>query len=110
MKLKLKQASLLLVISMTAASIAHSNPQGGSVAAGDINIKQSAGYTEVEQASRQGIVDWNSFNIAAGEHTHFQQPTNGVTLNRINPTQGASTIAGRLTATGRIILVNGAGI
>ena len=45
----------------------------------------------------------------APQTTHFQQPAGGVTLNRINPSQGASQIYGRLTATGQIILVNPAG-
>src|SRR5208282_294268 len=42
--------------------------------------------------------------------THFIQPAGGIALNRISPTQGASQIYGVLTATGRIILVNAAGI
>ena len=51
-----------------------------------------------------------SFNINKQEATHFNQPAGGVTLNRINPNQGASSIYGTLTATGRIILVNPAGV
>ena len=56
------------------------------------------------------MINWHSFNIGKGQSTHFQQPTGGVALNRIDPSQGASQIYGTLTATGRIILVNGAGI
>src|SRR5262249_43446535 len=44
------------------------------------------------------------------ESTHFQQPAGGIALNRINPSQGPSSIYGRLTATGQIVLVNSAGI
>lgn len=40
----------------------------------------------------------------------FQQPAQGIALNRISPLQGPSQIFGVLTATGRIILINQAGI
>jgi len=42
--------------------------------------------------------------------THFYQPAGGIALNRISATQGASQIYGILTATGKIILINPAGI
>ena len=51
-----------------------------------------------------------SFNIGAQQATRFNQPAGGIALNRISPTQGASQIYGVLTATGRIILINPAGI
>ena len=86
------------------------NPVGGSVASGNITIQQTPSTTTINQSSSKGIINWQSFNIGAPETTHFQQPTGGITLNRISPTQGVSQIFGTLTATGRIILVNPAGI
>lgn len=86
------------------------NPVLDNVAAGQVTIQQSGTTTTINQSTQKGIVNWQSFNIAAPETTHFQQPAGGITLNRINPAQGVSQIYGRLTATGKIILVNPAGI
>lgn len=88
----------------------YANPVLDNVAAGNVSVQQTATTTTVNQASQQAILNWRSFNIGAQEATHFAQPTGGIALNRINPTQGASQIYGMLTATGRIILVNPAGI
>ncbi len=87
------------------------NPTGGQVGAGNVVITNpSPNSVQINQTSNKGIINWQSFNIGQHEHTHFQQPVGGVTLNRISPTQGVSQIYGTLTATGRIILVNPAGI
>ena len=103
------QASVLLT-TMAMIGLAQANPEGGSVASGNATIQQAPGSTVIQQNSQQAIINWQSFNIGANESTHFQQPTNGVALNRINAQQGASQIFGQLSATGQIILVNQAGI
>ncbi|HEU5280609.1 MAG TPA: autotransporter-associated beta strand repeat-containing protein, partial [Gammaproteobacteria bacterium] len=89
---------------------AYSNPILDNVASGNVTVQQTGTTTTVNQTSQKAILNWNSFNIGGNETTHFQQPTGGVALNRINPNQGASQIYGRLTATGQIILMNSAGI
>jgi filamentous hemagglutinin family protein len=86
------------------------NPVVDNIASGNVTIQQTPSTTVVNQSSQQAIINWQSFNIDASEHTHFQQPAGGVALNRINPTDGPSSIYGKLTATGQIILVNPAGI
>ena len=87
------------------------NPMGGEVAAGAVTItRPSANHLQINQTSQTAIINWQSFNIGQHQLTHFQQPAGGVALNRINPTQGVSAIYGRLTATGKIILINPAGI
>jgi len=88
----------------------HANPVLGNVAAGNVSVQQVPNSTVIHQQSSQAIINWKSFNIGKQEVTHFDQPRGGVTLNRIDPTQGASAIYGRLTATGQIILVNPAGV
>ncbi len=104
-------ASLILGFAITIAPLTSSaNPQGGSVAAGQVTIQQTPNTTTINQASQKAVINWQSFNINHGEATHFNQPVGGVALNRISPTQGASQIYGSLTATGQIILVNPAGI
>src|SRR3990167_3419679 len=103
-----KLAVLILAIGMTESVLA--NPEGGAVTSGDATITQTPGNTQINQNSQQAIINWQSFNIQNGEATHFQQPTNGIALNRINPNQGASQIFGSLTATGRVVLINQAGV
>jgi filamentous hemagglutinin family protein len=89
----------------------YSNPEFNSVTSGNVSVTQSTGSTIVNQSSQKAILQWNSFNINAGEKTQFVQPNaSAIALNRINPNQGASQIYGNLSANGRIILVNGAGV
>ena len=104
------QQSLIGLGSFALSISAFSNPVMNNVSAGQVSIQQSQSSTTITQTSQKGIINWRSFNIGGQESTHFQQPNGGVTLNRISPTQGASQIFGMLTATGRIILVNPAGV
>jgi hypothetical protein len=102
---------VLLIITTTMTCVAYSNPVLDNVAAGNVSVTQSPTTTVVNQTSQQAIINWNSFNIAAGEKTQFVQPNvSSIALNRINPAQGASQIYGSLSSNGQIILVNGAGI
>jgi filamentous hemagglutinin family protein len=101
---------VVFTLTMLIIEVATANPVGGEVAAGNATISQSGNTTTINQGSQQAILKWQSFNIKNNETTHFQQPANGVALNRINPQQGASQIYGALTATGKIILINSAGI
>lgn len=100
----------LCLFAFLAVNSVFANPMDGTVAAGSATITQTPNTTVIDQASQRAVIDWRSFNIGANESTHFNQPNGGVTLNRIDPTQGMSQIYGRLTATGQIILVNPAGI
>lgn len=92
------------------SSAALANPVLGNVASGNATVQQTTNSTVVNQTSDKAILNWQSFNIGAQESTHFQQPTGGMALNRISAQQGGSQIYGTLTATGKIILVNPAGI
>jgi filamentous hemagglutinin family protein len=89
---------------------AYANPVIDHVAAGKVEVAATASHLHVQQSTPQAIVNWQSFNIAQHESVHFQQPPQGIALNRIDAHQGASEIAGRLSATGNIILSNAAGI
>lgn len=106
----LVRAVMIGLISFAFSTSIFANPALNNVAHGDVTVQQTQTTTTVNQASQKAIINWNSFNIGAGEHTHFNQPAGGVALNRISPTQGASQIWGQLSATGRIILVNPAGV
>lgn len=87
-------------------------PQGGQVNAGKAVITSPNGNTLIiNQSTDKAVIDWHSFNLQQREATHFRQPsTRSITLNRIDPRNGASAINGYLTANGQVWLVNPAGI
>ncbi|WP_439579553.1 two-partner secretion domain-containing protein, partial [Elioraea sp.] len=89
----------------------HANPQGGTVVAGQAGIETPAqGHLVVRQGSARAVIDWRSFSIGQGEHTQFIQPsTSSVALNRVTGPD-PSVIAGRLSANGRIVVQNEAGV
>jgi len=111
-QLVLSKLCLACVSFLISTNIALANPIGGQVTAGNAIISSpDATTTQIHQTTDKAIIEWHSFNIAPNEHTHFQQPSaQSITLNRINPAQGVSQIFGSLSANGRIILINQAGI
>ncbi|MBF0362289.1 MAG: filamentous hemagglutinin N-terminal domain-containing protein [Oligoflexia bacterium] len=75
------------------------------------NSSNSNNVLEIRQNSAQGIIEWNTFNVAANEHVRFIQPSvDSVTLNRVVGSSGASIINGRVSANGNIMLINPDGI
>src|SRR3990167_1976831 len=88
------------------------NPEGGEVVAGSASISSPDSSTvHIQQTTEKAVIDWRTFNIAPNEKTQFQQPgTNSITLNRVDPNQGASSIYGQISANGHVWLVNPAGI
>ena len=96
----------------TAAS-AQELPVGGTVASGSATIGAGgpgAATTTVTQSSNRAIINWQSFDVAAGKSVVFVQPdASSATLNRV--TGGtSSTIAGQIVATGSVYLINPNGI
>lgn len=67
---------------------------------------QTSSTLTINQQSQQAILNWSSFNIAAGSGVRFNQPsTSSIALNQIydnNP----STIFGNLSANGQVFLIN----
>src|ERR1700722_5037164 len=85
-------------------------PSGGTVSGGAATITHSGSVTDITQSTGRAIIDWRSFNIAAGETVKFLQPSSSsVALNRISGA-APSSIYGVLTANGTVILVNPDGI
>ena len=97
-------------ISLCFSGSGYTNPSGGVVVHGDIQFANNGNTLQVIQGTNHGIIDWNSFSIAAGQTTQFIQPgTSSVTLNRV--TGGATSIInGSLISNGRVFLLNPAGI
>ena len=69
-------------------------------------------HLEVNQVPEKVVIHWKSFDIGSAASTHFNQQgnANSVALNRIADTGVPSQIFGRLTADGKIYLVNKNGI
>ncbi len=92
------------------SAYAQSLPTGGSVAAGSATIATGANSVTVNQASQSTVLNWDSFNIAAGNSVTFNQPNSAaVALNRVTGADG-STILGNLSANGKVFLVNPNGV
>jgi len=83
-------------------------PTGGSLAAGSATIRSSGASMVIDQASQRAILNWQSFNVGQDAHVHFNN-AGGSTLNRVTGPE-ASTIMGRITAPGQVIISNGNGV
>lgn len=100
-------AAILIFAAPAAAA-----PTGGNVVAGDVNIESLEGDTVigVTQNSQSAIVEWQTFNLDAGEAFFFNQPNaDAVILNRVLGL-GESVIDGALTANGNVFIMNSDGI
>lgn len=70
----------------------------------------STGTLTIDQNHDRVVIDWSSFNIAAGESVVFQQDAaNWIALNRVDPSQ-FTTIDGSITATGSVWIFSPAGM
>jgi hypothetical protein len=83
-------------------------PTGGQFVAGAGAIAQAANGLSISQSSTHGIINWQSFSIAAGQSVNIANGA-GATLNRVTGGD-LSTIAGSLTATGSVYVVNQSGV
>lgn len=103
--------ALAVALALAAPQAVFAAPVGATVVAGQVQVSQpDARTTLVTQGSDKAIVDWRSFSIGAGETVRFQQPgSDSVVLNRVT-TAAPSEIFGRLSANGKVFLVNPSGI
>jgi filamentous hemagglutinin len=85
-------------------------PQANFATSGVATVTSLGANMAINQASQRAILNWQSFNIDAGNSVRFNQPNaTAVALNRIfdaNP----SVIRGQLSANGQIYLINRNGI
>lgn len=85
-------------------------PSGGVVTQGDGGIHQVGPVTTVTQRTHKLAVNWNRFDIGAGEKVQFIQPgSSSIALNRVLGTN-ATAIFGALTANGKVFLINPNGV
>jgi filamentous hemagglutinin family protein len=102
--------ALAVSVMFTFGANALAQPTGGVVAAGAASISSAAGNTTINQSTQNAVINWQSFNIAAGQSVQFVQPgKSSVALNRV---LGAdpSNILGSLSANGQVFLVNPNGV
>ena len=87
-------------------------PQGGRVVAGSARIAApSVDQMVIDQSSQRAVIDWQSFNIGAGDTVRFAQPSSTAqALNRVMGLTGTTQILGKLTANGQVFIVNPQGV
>ncbi len=91
------------------ATAAYPLPEVQEVASGTATFEQPSESTLNITASNQSIINYNSFNIGAGETVNFILPSaDSFSLNRILG-GGMSEISGNLFANGNLVLVNSDG-
>ncbi|MEI8320858.1 MAG: filamentous hemagglutinin N-terminal domain-containing protein [Alphaproteobacteria bacterium] len=86
-------------------------PSGADIKAGDIRIhNETPTHMLIHQTSDKGAIHWEDFSVGKGTHVQFKQPgPSSTTLNKVVGHK-LSDIAGKITANGKIILVNPNGI
>jgi filamentous hemagglutinin family protein len=85
-------------------------PTGGVVASGNATISQSGARMDVNQSSQRAIVNWQTFSIGRDAHVNFNQPSaDAAILNRVT-TQSVSQVLGKMTANGKVYILNPSGI
>lgn len=108
---KARILTLMVGMLVLGVAVAYALPEGESVAEGSATFDRSVSNTlKIATPSDKVIINYNSFNIGAGEAVYFYQPSaSSAALNRVLG-QGASSIAGALEANGIIYLINPNGI
>jgi trimeric autotransporter adhesin len=100
----------LSVAQVHAAPPLNALPTGGQVVYGSTSFQQTSNTLNVNQASQNTIINWQSFDIGAQSIVNFNQPnSSAVALNRILG-DNASQIYGQLNANGHVFLLNPNGV
>ncbi|TWT98970.1 YDG domain-containing protein [Neorhodopirellula pilleata] len=86
-------------------------PTGADVIAGQASIVAAGNALDVNASTSRAIVNWDSFNVGAGNVANFNLPdANSAILNRVTSQNMPSTIAGTVQSNGNVYLVNPSGI
>ncbi|AMP15082.1 filamentous hemagglutinin N-terminal domain-containing protein [Collimonas pratensis] len=101
---------LAAVISLSCAGQVFAVGTGTIANGGTGTITTNGVNTSINQTSDKLILNWNNFNIAKGESVNITQPdANSAILNRVN-SNDITNIQGKLSANGRVFVVNPNGI
>ena len=102
--------TLLFALAQTSHAKDTTAPTQGSVIRGSAKITTSGSTTMIKQYTDKAIINWKDFSIGSDAAVNFKQNSmDSVTLNRVTG-DNVSQIMGRLTATGKIFLINRNGI
>ncbi|WP_296249978.1 filamentous hemagglutinin N-terminal domain-containing protein, partial [uncultured Stenotrophomonas sp.] len=100
--------ALLLAGSLQAG--AQSLPQNGQIITGSASINSSGNMLNVNQSTQSALIQWQNFNIGAGNLVRFELPSpQAVSINQVTGGM-ASVIAGNMTSNGHVFLLNPSGI
>ncbi len=100
---------LAAAIAICFVNASHAIPLGPQIAAGSASFNQAGNALTINN-SRNAILNWQSFNVAANESVRFNQPSaSSSVLNRVLANE-PSALLGQLSSNGRVWLVNPAGI
>lgn len=95
----------IVFLSWVCPQAAHAGPEGMSVVRGDVGAVRAGSLLSIT-ASHNAVIQWQSFNLGAGDVTRFVQPdARSVVWNRIadvNPSQ----VWGSIQANGVVVLMN----
>ncbi|WP_150601133.1 two-partner secretion domain-containing protein, partial [Pandoraea fibrosis] len=107
----IKSVVLAIVLALAeTTAFAQSLPTGGQYTAGSGTISTSGGTMTVDQNTQRGVINWNTFNVGAGNTVQFNQPNaQSKTLNIVSGGV-PSNIQGSLLANGQIFIQNSSGI
>ena len=107
---KLIAAALALTGGAFIAPLAYAGPTGGQISVGAGTISQAGVITNINQSSAKLAINWQGFNVAAGETVNFIQPSaTAVALNRVLG-QNPSQILGNMNANGQVFVLNPNGV
>ena len=104
--------ALLMVHSLVAPVDALPVGTDENVVHGSATIETNGPNMTINQVDEKIVINWNSFDINAGESVTFNQPSaTAVALNRVlSVDQSKSQIDGVLSANGRVFIVNPNGV
>jgi filamentous hemagglutinin family protein len=102
-------AKIIWLLWLAAVSRVLANPSGMTVVSGSAPPPTTSGSTLTITVANNTQLNWQSFDIAAGETTIFQQPSSSsIVWNSIGG-NSASQIYGSLQANGVVVLMNSSG-
>jgi len=85
---------------------AAANPTGGTVAQGSATFNAAGSQLTIHTATAGTVINWQTFNVGAGETTTFVEPTSSsVVWNHITDAN-PSSILGSINANGYVVLQN----
>lgn len=87
-------------------------PSDGTVMAGDVSLDYAAtNELHIYQQTDRGVINWDSFNTGRNSLTQFHQPSSSsLTVNRVIGNGDPTQILGRLSANGRLLVLDRNGV